>query len=156
MSLHRTLLLVEDDNADALLIRRALEKTGANFILTRARHGEEAIEYLSGVGAFEDRVSYPLPDVVLLDIKLPRRSGLEVLEWLRAQPAGMNRTPVVMLTSSRHAVDVNRAYDLCVNGYLTKPDTVQELQAMLMGFKEYWLRWNEAPQSNDAHLPTEN
>jgi CheY-like chemotaxis protein len=153
MNLQRTVLLVEDDNSDALLIRRALEKTGGSFILNRATHGEEAIEYLSGVGAFEDRRSYPFPDVVLLDIKLPRRSGLEVLEWLRAQPAGMNRTPVVMLTSSRHVVDVNRAYDLCVNGYLTKPDTAQELQAMLLGFKEYWLRWNEAPQGGDPHLP---
>jgi CheY-like chemotaxis protein len=154
MTPQRTVLLVEDDNSDALLIRRALEKTGQNFILTRAKHGEEAIDYLSGTGAFEDRSSYPVPDVVLLDIKLPRRSGLEVLEWLRAQPAAVGRIPVVMLTSSRHAVDVNRAYELCVNGYLTKPDTAQELQAMLLGFKEYWLRWNEAPQpKSSSRLP---
>ena len=78
--------------------------------------------------------------------KLPRRTGFEVLEWLRSQSAALSRIPVVMLTSSRHSVDVNRAYDLRANGYLTKPDTAQKLQEMLLDFKRYWLRWNEAPE----------
>lgn len=146
MPSERNLLLIEDESADALLIRRALEKAGLNFKLSRLSHGDEAIDYLSGAPPFEDRETHPLPDVILLDIKLPRRTGFEVLEWLRSQPAGLSRIPVVMLTSSRHSVDVNRAYDLRANGYLTKPDTAHQLQEMLVDFKKYWLRWNEQPE----------
>ena len=146
MSAERNILLVEDDSSDALLIRRALEKTGLDFKLLRLKHGDEAIDYLRGAPPFADRESQPLPDVILLDIKLPRRSGFEVLEWIRSQSAGLSRVPVVMLTSSRHSVDVNRAYDLRANGYLTKPETAHQLQEMLMDFKKYWLRWNEQPE----------
>ena len=142
----RNILLVEDDSADALLIRRALEKTGLDFKLLRLKHGDEAIDFLRGAPPFTDRESQPLPDVILLDIKLPRRSGLEVLQWIRSQSAALSRVPVVMLTSSRHSVDVNRAYDLRANGYLTKPETAHQLQEMLMDFKKYWLRWNEQPE----------
>jgi len=147
MSTQRNLLLVEDEGSDALLIKRALEKTGADFNLSRLKHGEEAIDYLSGVAPFDDRETHPLPDVILLDIKLPRRTGFEVLEWLRSQPAGLSRIPVVMLTSSGQSVDVNRAYDLHANGYLTKPDTAHALQEMLLDFKKYWLQWNEQPET---------
>ena len=142
----RNILLVEDDSADALLIRRALEKTGLDFKLLRLKHGDEAIDFLRGASPFTDRESQPLPDVILLDIKLPRRSGFEVLQWIRSQSAALSRVPVVMLTSSRHSVDVNRAYDLRANGYLTKPETAHQLQEMLMDFKKYWLRWNERPE----------
>src|SRR2546430_16586569 len=132
MTLQRNILLVEDDSADALLIRRALEKTGVDFTLSRLKHGDEAINYLSGAPPFTDRESQPLPDVILLDIKLPRRSGFEVLQWIRSQSAALSRVPVVMLTSSRHSVDVNRAYDLRANGYLTNPETAHQLQQLLM------------------------
>jgi CheY-like chemotaxis protein len=146
METQRIILLIEDESADAMLIRRALEKTGLDFKLSRVKHGEEAIDYLSGAEPFADRDTHPLPDVVLLDIKLPRRTGFEVLEWIRSQPKSLGRIPVVMLTSSRHTVDVNRAYDLRANGYLTKPDTAHQLQEMMVDFKRYWLRWNELPQ----------
>ena len=146
MQIERNILLVEDDSADALLIRRALEKSGLDFKFSRLKHGDEAIEYLSGAPPFSQRETQPLPDVILLDIKLPRRSGFEVLEWIRSQSAAVSRIPVVMLTSSRHTVDVNRAYDLRANGYLTKPETAHQLQQMLMDFKKYWLRWNEQPE----------
>lgn len=139
-------MLVEDDSADALLIRRALEKTGLDFKLSRLQHGDEAIDYLSGAPPFKDRDAQPLPDVILLDIKLPRRTGFEVLEWIRSQSEAVSRIPVVMLTSSRHTVDVNRAYDLRANGYLTKPETAHQLQEMMLDFKKYWLRWNEQPE----------
>lgn len=146
METQREILLIEDDTSDALLIRRALEKTGLDFRLSRLKHGDEAVDYLTGVAPFNDRDAHPLPDVILLDIKLPRRSGLEVLEWIRAQPPGVSRIPVVMLTASRHMVDINRAYDLRANGFLTKPETAHQLQEMLADFKKYWLRWNEEPQ----------
>src|SRR5436309_8719273 len=146
MTLQRKILLVEDDSADALLIRRALEKTGVDFTLSRLKHGDEAIDYLSGAPPFTDRESQPLPDVILLDIKLPRRTGFEVLQWIRSQPEDLSRIPVVMLTASRHMVDVNRAYDLRANGYMTKPETAHQLQDMMQDFKKYWLRWNEQPE----------
>jgi CheY-like chemotaxis protein len=146
MDAQRLILLIEDDSADALLINRALEKTGLDFKLTRIKHGEDAIAYLSGAAPFGDRGAHPFPAVILLDIKLPRRSGFEVLEWIRSQEADVGRVPVVMLTSSRHAVDINRAYDLRANGYLTKPDTARQLQEMLADFKKYWLAWNERPE----------
>ena len=147
MDTERIILLIEDDSADALLIRRALEKTGIEFKLARLKHGDEAIEYLSGAAPFEDRETNPLPNVILLDIKLPRRTGLEVLEWIRSQPETLSRIPVVMLTSSRHIKDINRAYDLHANGYLTKPETSRELQEMMADFQKYWLNWNEHPQT---------
>jgi len=147
MSAQRNILLIEDEASDALLIKRAFEKAGFDFKFWRLKHGEEAINYLSGVSPFDDRETHPLPDVILLDIKLPRRTGFEVLEWLRSQPPGLSRIPVVMLTSSRHSVDVNRAYDLRANGYLTKPDTAHQLQEMMMDFKKYWLHWNEQPEA---------
>jgi CheY-like chemotaxis protein len=155
MDVARIILLIEDENADALLIHRALEKTGLDFKLARVKHGDDAIAYLSGSAPFEDRGTHPLPAVILLDIKLPRRTGFEVLEWIRSQPAGVSRIPVVMLTSSRHAVDINRAYDLHANGYLTKPETARQLREMLLDFKRYWLQWNERPEipiSNSGQL----
>ena len=147
MSSQRNLLLIEDEASDAMLIKRALQKTGLEFKLSRLKHGEEAIDYLSGVAPYDDREAHPLPDVILLDIKLPRRTGFEVLAWLRSQPVGLSRIPVVMLTSSSQTLDVNRAYDLRANGYLTKPDTAHELQEMLLDFKKYWLQWNEQPET---------
>ena len=151
MSTQRNILLIEDEASDAMLIKRAFEKSGFDFKLFRLKHGEEAIDYLSGVSPFDDRERHPLPDVILLDIKLPRRTGFEVLEWLRSQPVGLSRIPVVMLTSSRHLLDVNRAYDLHANGYLTKPDTSHQLQQMLQDFKKYWLQWNEQPETRPTN-----
>jgi CheY-like chemotaxis protein len=145
MDAQRIILLIEDDSADALLIRRALEKTGIEFKFARLKHGDEAIDYLSGASPFENRENNPLPNVILLDIKLPRRTGFEVLEWIRAQREDVSRIPVVMLTSSRHIKDINRAYELHANGYLTKPETARLLQEMLADFQKYWLQWNEQP-----------
>ena len=141
----RTILLVEDDANDALLVERALGKTGFGFQMARARHGDEAIDYLSGVVPFEDREAHPFPNVVLLDIKLPRRSGFEVLDWIRSQQTDLSRLPVVMLSSSAQTIDVSRAYDLGANAYLTKPESSRQLQEMMVDFQKFWLRWNESP-----------
>src|SRR5438045_1775067 len=119
MSAQRNILLIEDEASDALLIKRAFEKAGFDFKFWRLKHGEEAINYLSGVSPFDDRETHPLPDVILLDIKLPRRTGFEVLEWLRSQPPGLSRIPVVMLTSSRHSVH-NSIQLLCPATWLAR------------------------------------
>ena len=139
-----TLLLVEDDPNDVLLFRRALSKAGVTTHLRVMENGEAAIAYLSGQGTYADRDLYPFPALMLLDLKLPRKSGLEVLQWLRQQP-GLNRLPVVILSSSKESVDVARAYDLGVNSYLVKPAAFDSLLEMVKTIGLYWFILNEKP-----------
>lgn len=139
------ILLIEDDPADARLIQRAFQKAEIPLPVTRLPNGDDAVSYLAGDGPYENRRNHPLPAVIVLDIKLPRRSGFEVLSWLRSRKDPLRRIPVVMLTSSRHAVDVDRAYDLGANSYLTKPDTSDALTNMLRAFNQYWFSYNEQP-----------
>lgn len=143
-----TLLLVEDDPNDVMLFRRAKDKSNLVNPLQVVEDGEAAIAYLSGQGQYADRNRYPLPALVLLDLKLPRKSGLEVLAWLRQQP-GLQRLPVVVLTSSRESLDVARAYDLGANSYLVKPVAFDSLLEMVKALGLYWLIFNEKP---DIHL----
>jgi CheY-like chemotaxis protein len=138
------ILLVEDSPDDALLIQRAFRKANLANPVQLVRDGEEAVAYLSGAPPYEDRTRFPLPVFMLLDLKLPRRSGLEVLAWVR-QESVVKRLPVVVLTSSREFVDVNRAYDLGVNSYLTKPVGFEALLEMVKNVNLYWLVLNEHP-----------
>lgn len=140
-----TILLVEDNPADCALIRRAFEKAKLSAGLFRAKDGDDAVDYLDGSGDYQDRVQHPLPSLILLDIKLPRRSGFEVLSWIRRDPRPLRRMPVVMLTSSRHSVDINRAFELGANAYTVKPDTNAELVELLESIKHFWLQTNEFP-----------
>ena len=137
------ILLVEDDPNDVLLLRRAFRSAGLPEPGQVASDGEEAIAYLGGEGAFADRERYPLPELLLLDLKLPRRSGFEVLAWVREQER-TSRLPVVVLTSSRQEDDVRRAYDLGANSYLVKPGSFDGLKEMVQAVDLYWLRLNEA------------
>jgi CheY-like chemotaxis protein len=139
------ILLVEDDPADSRLIQRALGKVGIAEPVMRLTNGEDAIAYLRGDHPYGNRQSYPFPDLILLDIKLPNRNGFEVLEWIRSQKTILRRSIVVMMTSSRHAVDVSRAYELGVNSYLVKPETTEALVSMTHLIKQYWLDCNENP-----------
>src|SRR5690348_10919286 len=95
-----------------LLIRRAFSRAMLTNPLQTVENGEEAVVYLTGAGPYADRTTYPQPLLILLDLKLPRMSGLEVLEWRRQQDPQLQRIPVVVLTSSRESSDVNRAYEL--------------------------------------------
>jgi CheY-like chemotaxis protein len=139
-----TILMVEDRPADVLLIRRAFGKANIRNPLQVISNGEDAIAYLAGTGAFTDRDASPLPCLILLDLKLPRRSGLEVLSWLRAQPE-LKRLPVIVLTSSKETSDVNRAYELGANSYLVKPVMFDTLLGMITTLGLYWLTMNESP-----------
>ena len=114
------ILLVEDEPVDALLMMRAFTKAKLTYRLEVVGDGEEAVAYLGGRDKYADRKHHKLPILVLLDLKLPRMSGLEVLAWMRSQP-GLKRLPVVVLTSSKESSDINRAYDLGTNSYLVKP-----------------------------------
>ncbi|HEX2642119.1 MAG TPA: response regulator [Thermoanaerobaculia bacterium] len=140
-----SILLVEDSADDALLLQRAFRKLGMEERIQVLPDGEKAVAYLAGEGDYRDRLLYPLPGLMLLDLKLPRRSGFEVLEWLRLQP-GLKRLPVVVLTGSRESSDVDRAADLGANSYLVKPVGFEALQSVVQTLHLYWLRFNESPR----------
>lgn len=139
-----TILLVEDDENDRLLIERAFDKGRIANPIKAVTNGEDAVSYLAGTGAFADRQQFPLPVLMLLDLKLPRKSGLEVLAWVREQ-SGLKRLPVVVLTSSRETIDINRAYDLGANSYLVKPVGFENLFELAKSLNLYWLMLNEEP-----------
>ncbi|MBN2093368.1 response regulator [candidate division KSB1 bacterium] len=139
---NNTILLVEDDPNDVLLIKRAFLKSNITNPIQVVDNGEEAIFYLAARGNFKNRRQFPLPVLILLDLKLPRKSGHEVLEWLNKQPC-LKRIPVIVLTSSQQSLDINRAYDLGANSYLVKPVTFDNLQALMNNVKSYWLLLNE-------------
>src|SRR5215471_2423014 len=115
-----TILHVEDDANDALLFQHACQKAGVGFDLRAVKDGDEAIAYLKGSEKFSDRMSHPLPQLMLLDLKMPRVNGFDVLTWLR-NDEHFKRLPVIVLTSSNHENDIKRAYDMGANSYLVKP-----------------------------------
>jgi PAS domain S-box-containing protein/putative nucleotidyltransferase with HDIG domain len=124
------ILLVEDDPNSILLTERAFRKAGVKIHLQVVKDGEEAVSYLSGEGIYSDREQHPQPALLLLDLKLPRKSGHEVLAWLRDQPEYKN-TPVVILTTSHEPSDIKKAYDLGANTYLVKPVTSESVAELI-------------------------
>ena len=138
------ILVVEDDENDVLFVKRAFKHAGILNPLRIARNGDEAVEYLEGAGEFGDRAAHPLPVFVLLDLKMPRRSGLEVLQWAKEHP-DLKRMPIVVLTSSKDDSDVNRAYELGANSYLVKPVSFEGLIELAKSLQLYWLVLNERP-----------
>ncbi|MFN6466023.1 MAG: response regulator [Nostoc sp. DedVER02] len=144
-----TILLVEDNPKDILLIQRAFRKAGIINPLQVVNDGDAAVLYLSGKEPYSERSHYPLPVLVLLDLKLPRRSGAEVLMWLRQQPI-LKRMPVVVLTSSREYADVNHLYDLGVNAYMVKPVAFNNLVEIIDILNRHWIVFNEKPQIGTA------
>ena len=143
------ILLVEDTRDDVLLIQRAFRKATLNVRMHVVNDGEAAVDYLAGNGTYADREQHPLPMLVLLDLKLPRRSGFDVLTWIRQQPL-LKRLPVVILTSSEQMQDVNRAYDLGANTYLLKPVEFDSLKEMVKTLDLYWLLWSQKPEIANA------
>jgi CheY-like chemotaxis protein len=131
-----SILLVEDSRDDIELLQRAFRKAGVRRALEVVTHGDAALDTLRG------RAPDALPVLVLLDLKLPRRSGFEVLEWIRATPL-TRRVPVVVLTSSRQSADVARAYDLGANSYLVKPVASPSVLEMVRTLNLYWCLMNE-------------
>lgn len=144
---YETILLVEDNPRDVLLIQRAFRKANVAIPLQVVEDGEVAIRYLSGEEPYTDRDRYPLPLLILLDLKLPRKSGAEVLAWLRQQPA-LKRLPVVVLTSSKEYADINHIYDLGGNAYMVKPVAFDNLVEIVKALNLHWIILNEKPQVN--------
>ena len=142
MTTDRAILLVEDNEDDVFLMKRALK--GARVInpLFVVDDGQEAVDYLGGAGKFSDRGSYPLPAVVFLDLKLPFISGHEVLAWIRRRKE-FESLVVIVLTSSNEASDLSRCYSLGANSYIVKPPSPEQLDDLAKAFKWYWLEYNQ-------------
>ncbi|MEM8722554.1 MAG: response regulator [Cyanobacteria bacterium P01_G01_bin.39] len=139
------ILLVEDDYNDILLIKRAFRKAKVQQPLMIVSDGDEAVSYLSRTGKYADEQKYSIPTLILLDLKLPRRSGLEVLTWIRQQPL-LKRLLVVVLTSSQENSDLNQAYDLGANSYLVKPVNFQDFVNLIELVDVYWFKLNQRPE----------
>jgi len=148
-----TVLLVEDDVNEVFLMQRAFQKAGLKNPLQVARDGQEAIDYLNHQGQFIDTMRYPSPALMLLDLKMPRKNGFEVLEWLRQQP-GLKPLIVVVLSSSSLITDINRAYDLGANSYLVKPGDFDMLIQLVKTLDSYWLTLNQNPDMLADPNPT--
>lgn len=141
--MNKTVLLVEDSEDDALIFTRALKTSGVSASLKIVADGREAIDYFSRAMDGRD-ADCPLPDLVVLDLKLPQVLGLDVLKWIRSQPA-LQTLVVIVLTSSRHDSDLEQAYRLGANSYLVKPSTLDELVKMVRSLGDYWFAHNLTP-----------
>jgi CheY-like chemotaxis protein len=141
----KTILVADDDADDLFLLERAFSKARVKATLKFARDGEQAIRYLQSV----DQQKNPTPDLLLLDLKMPRVDGFSVLEWVRSQP-GLKRLLVTVLTSSDCRLDINRAYDLGANSYLVKPFGNEHLVQLVEHLQKYWLGVNFAPECDLA------
>ncbi len=139
------LMWVEDDPDDVLLGERAIMKAGFEKPVI-VRDGEAAISYLGGQGKFADRARFPLPSLILLDLKLPRKSGFEVVQWIRSQE-GIRRIPVVILSSSQERHDIDRAYDYGASAYLVKPVGNRMFSELLLGLHLFWVTLNRRPEA---------
>jgi CheY-like chemotaxis protein len=133
-----TVLYVEDSADDFVLLKLASRKCGTPFSLQHAEDGDQAIGYLSGTGTYSNREEHPFPDLVLLDLKMPRLDGFEVLQWIRANP-DTKSVPVVVLAGSAFRADVRRALELGANSYATKPAKFAELEVLVDQIADVWL-----------------
>ncbi|HYC03510.1 MAG TPA: response regulator [Azospirillaceae bacterium] len=138
------ILLVEDNEDDADLIKRAFRKAGLGNPVVHVSDGQQALDFLAGNGPADLRARCHVPAVILLDLKLPLRTGFDVLEWRRVNPP-VSRIPVVVLTSSNQDSDITRAYDLGANSYLVKPVGAADLMEMVRTLQLYWVVLNRPP-----------
>ena len=137
----KSILHVEDDENDVFLFRRVFEQTGITSPLHVVTDGEMAINYLSGAGQFADREKYPLPCLVLTDLNLPKRSGLDLLQWIRRDPQ-LKKMVVVLFSSSALPRDVDQAYELGANAYIQKVADTHQLKEIAHLLKGWWLGHN--------------
>jgi CheY-like chemotaxis protein len=131
-------LAAEDEESDRFILQRAFERSGLNHPLILVRDGREALDYLSGDGAFADRALHPLPRLVILDLKMPRLSGFDVLAWLVARP-DFKDLPAVVLSSSSDDADIQKARQLGARDYFVKPHSLDELVTIIRGLHDRWL-----------------
>jgi CheY-like chemotaxis protein len=140
------ILLADDSDDDVTMFRRAFRRAGFHNPVQVVADGEQAIAYLAGEGKFANRAEYPLPTFMLLDLKMPRTNGFEVLDWLRRQ-ISLRSLIVIVLTTSDAVQDINRAYQLGANSFLTKPLHMPEFDQMIVAMHKYWTAFNRSPET---------
>jgi len=131
-------LLVEDDLNDIFLVKRAFKIAQIENPLQIVTDGQEAINYLKGDGKYADREAHPLPKLIVMDIKMPRRTGFEVLEWVKSKEGPLRRIPIVIVSSSDNPSDINRAYELGANAYMVKPMDFRAVEHLFNTITQYW------------------
>src|SRR6185503_7670579 len=146
MSDRAVVLIAEDEEDYVLLLKRAFSEAKIPNPLFVVSTGQEMMQYLKGEGKYSNRVEYPLPDLLLLDLKLPGFNGLEILGWLRSHP-GLSGLRVIVLTSSEDVKDVNDAYRLGANSFLVKPYDFTDLVSLAQVIHKFWLKMSKAPET---------
>ncbi len=142
-----TILLVEDEDAHAVIVKRNLNDFKLANSIYHVKDGLAALDYLYQRNEYDDPISAPRPELILLDLRLPKVDGLEVLKTIKTDPELM-RIPVVVMTTSSAEKDIAQAYDNYANSYLVKPLDLQQFMPMLESIGFYWLIWNQSPNIN--------
>jgi CheY-like chemotaxis protein len=137
-------MLVEDNDDDVFFMRRAFSNAAIKNPMIVLQDGQSVIDYLSGQAPYADRNKHPTPGLMLLDIKLPLRTGFEVLHWVRSDPR-LKPLIIVVLTTSNETIDIDAAYRLGANSYLVKPPSTDALLDLMRNLKLYWLETNKGP-----------
>ena len=138
-------LYADDDENDAFLIRHAFKQAGSPDLLTVVSDGQQVIDFLQSALANGNEI----PSIILLDLKMPGKSGFDVLSWVRSNPA-LRALPVIVLTSSSHDSDVRRSYELGATAYLVKPSNPEEIRRLTTSVQSFWLQFNKVPQRASA------
>lgn len=141
------ILMAEDDADDRLLVQDAFTECGRSDAVRFVSDGEELVDYLLHRGQYEQAADSPRPDLILLDLNMPRKDGREALREIRACP-GLRRVPVVVFTTSRAETDVERVYELGANSFITKPAAFDALVATIGNLTDYWFGTVELPTPN--------
>lgn len=142
------ILLVDDNPHDVVLIRLAFRRVGIIDTIQLVKDGAEAMRYINGEGAYADRHQFPIPTLILLDLKMPQTSGFDVLQWIREQPE-LSTVIVVVMSGSKNDQDIERAYALGANSYLIKPTRFEEMVKMMETLKDY-TAWRKNGRANGS------
>src|SRR5436190_17090853 len=146
----QVILLVDDDKDDRFLLRRSFATAGIPNPLYEVTGGAKAIAYLAGEGQYSDRNLFPLPGIILLDLNMPGVDGFDVLQWIRSKMP-VQGLLIIVLSRVEHIREVNRAYALGANSFLTKPGPEKELDGIIASFRDYWILQNRPPTLNSGN-----
>jgi CheY-like chemotaxis protein len=145
----QVILLVDDDRNDRFLLRRAFEVAGVVNAIYEVSDGAKAIAYLGGEGIYADRALFPFPGIILLDLNMPGMSGFDVLQWIRSKLT-VQGLLIIVLSRVDEVRQVNRAYALGANSFLTKPGKEEDLHGLITAFRDYWILRNRPPRQSSA------
>jgi CheY-like chemotaxis protein len=145
----KTVLLAEDTEDEAFFFKQAFQQEAAPWLLQIVSDGQQAIDYLSGIGPYANRLLFPLPLLILLDIHLPSHNGFEVLQWIRSDPR-LKPIPVIILASSHQAAEARQAWYLGANHYFVKPPGLPQLVEIVRIINHYWLQLSSFPTGSSS------